>query len=125
MSIILAKIFGVYFLVIGLAFLFNINRFRGIYNQVIKDENFLLLGGILALLIGAVVISVHNDWVLAWPLLITLLGWWSLIKGSALLIYPESIKLFSFIQNRSDTFYRTLSLVYVVVGLFLVCKGWC
>ncbi|MDP1879393.1 MAG: hypothetical protein Q8K60_00470 [Parachlamydiaceae bacterium] len=124
MTIILAKIFGLYFLAIGLAILINPNRFKNIYLQSMNDENFLLIGGILALLIGAFIVSVHNTWVLEWPIILTLLGWWSLIKGFSLLIYPESIKLFSFMQNRSMRFYQILGLIYLVFSLFLIYKGW-
>jgi hypothetical protein len=123
-TIILAKILGIYFLAIGIAFLFNTDRFKKIYQQFMDDENSLLMGGILALLIGAVIVSVHNIWVLGWPLIITLLGWWSLIKGFALLAYPESINLFTFLQNRSTLFYQIISLVYVLLGLFLIYQGW-
>lgn len=124
MTVILAKIFGLYFLVLSFAFLFNPDRFRRLYQQIEKDENFLFIGGILALLIGAFVISVHNVWVLDWPVIITVLGWWSLIKGSILLISPRSIILFSFIQNRSDMFYRLISVFWMALGIFFIYKGW-
>lgn len=124
MTIVLAKIFGLYFLAIGLAFIINPGRFKKIYQQVAQDENFLLLGGMLALLIGAFVVSVHNNWILAWPVILTILGWWSLIKGFFLLIYPNSITLFSFLQNRSNMFYQAISVIYLVLGVFLIYKGW-
>ncbi|MBA3958222.1 MAG: DUF2065 family protein [Parachlamydiaceae bacterium] len=123
MSLILAKIFGLYFLAIGIAFMVAPERLRKISQLAKNDENFLFLGGLLALLIGAVVVSIHNIWVLGWPVIITILGWWSLIKGFALLSYPGFINLFSFVQNRSDLFYRSISLIYLVLGLFLVYKG--
>ena len=123
MSIILAKILGLYFLGIGLAFLINPDRFRKIYPQFLKDENLLFFGATLALLFGAVIVSIHNIWVMHWMVIITILGWWSLIKGFALLIYPNAISFFSFIQDRSDTFYRLVSLVYIALGAFLLCKG--
>lgn len=123
MSIILAKIFGLYFLAIGIAFVVHPDRFKKIYQQIMEDENFLFLGGIIALLIGAAIVSVHNDWALGWPIIITLLGWWSLIKGFALLIYPDSIQLFSSIRNRSNAFCRMISLIFLIIGLFLLYKG--
>ena len=124
MSIILAKILGLYFLAVGLALILNPDRFKRMYQQVMEDENFLLTGGILALLIGAVIISIHNIWIFGWPVIITVLGWWSLIKGFGLFIYPESIKWFSFIQNRSNRFYRTTGFFYTVFALFLLYKGY-
>lgn len=124
MSLILAKVLGLYFLVIAAAFFFNANRFKNLYGRIAQDENFLFLGGLLAVLIGAVIISVHNEWVWGWPVVITILGWWSLIKGGMLLIFPDSIKFFSFIQNQPLMFYRILSLVYLGFGVFLAYKGW-
>lgn len=120
MTIVLAKIFGLYFLAIGLAFIINPDRFKSLYRKVMKDEGFLLIGGIVALLIGAVVISVHNVWIREWPVLVTILGWWSFVKGFALLVYPDCIKLFSFMSNRSHLFYRSVSIIYLTIGLFLL-----
>jgi hypothetical protein len=123
MSTVFAKILGIYFFAIGIAFFINTERFKNIYKQVSKDENFLFLGSVLAMLIGAVVISLHNIWVWDWPVIITILGWWSLIKGFALFVHPGFINAFSFIENRSTMFYKTASLVYAIVGLFLLYKG--
>lgn len=124
MTLVLAKILGIYFLAIGIAFIIHPERFKKMYQQVAKDQNFLLMGGMLALLIGAVIVSIHNRWVLEWPVVITVLGWWSIIKGFALFAFPDFIKLFSFLQNRSNLFYRMISLVYIVIGLFLAYHGW-
>jgi hypothetical protein len=124
MSIILAKILGIYFLALGLAFFINTDLFKNIYKQVSRDKNFLLMGGIVAMSIGAVIVSLHNIWVWDWPLIITILGWWSLIKGFGFIANPDFVKLFSFIDNRSFLFYKILSLVYVAVGFFLLYKGW-
>lgn len=124
MSVVLAKILGLYFLSVGLAFIINPDRLRQLYPQIKRDENFLLLGGMLALLIGAFVVALHNIWAFGWPVIITVLGWWSLIKGFGLLVYPDFIKYFSFLENRSDLFYRSISLVYLIIGLFLVYMGW-
>lgn len=123
MSIILAKIFGLYFLALGLAFLVNPERFRRIFPNVVNNDTFLLFGALFAVLIGAFIVSVHNEWVFSWPVIITILGWWSLIKGFGLLIHPDFIKYFSFMQNRSDLFYRSISIAYLVIGAFLTYKG--
>lgn len=123
MSIILAKLLGLYFLAIGLGFLLNPERLREVFPEAIKDRGFMFFGAIFALFVGAAIISVHNIWTLNWSLIITLLGWWSLLKGFLLLSYPKFADFFSFMQNRSDLFYRSLCLLYIVLGLFLLYKG--
>src|SRR5262245_36429617 len=115
-SHIFAKVLGLYFLAIGLAFLINPNRFRNIYQDTVRDQNFLLLGAIIALILGAFIISIHNKWIWGWQVIITILGWWSFIKGFGLLVYPEALQYFKFMENRSNTFYRSISLFYIIVG---------
>ena len=122
MTNILAQIFGLYFFTIGLAFIINPNSLRKMCS-IAKEECFLFIGALMALLIGIVVVATHNYWVWNWPVLITLLGWWSLIKGFALLTYPDGITFFSFIQNRSNTTYRIISLFYLAIGVFLLYKS--
>ena len=124
MTIILAKILGLYFVTIGLAIIINPERFKKWFHQFMTDESALLLGGILALLIGAFVISVHNVWVLSWPLIITLLGWWSLIKGFGLLVSSDFIKYFSFVLNQPKRFYQIMGLFWAILGLFLSYQWW-
>lgn len=123
MSIILAKILGIYFLAIGLSFVINPDLFKH-YARLIKDEGFMMLGAIIALLFGATIISLHNIWSFEWTVIITILGWWSLIKGFGIMAYPDFIKYFSFVFNRPEAFYRGLGLLWVAVGLFMAYHGW-
>lgn len=124
MSIILAKILGIYLLAIGIAIFFGPERFKRLFREMLFNESLLFYGGLLAILIGAFIVSVHNVWALGWPLLITILGWWSLIKGFAILVYPELSKHFSFIADKSKEFYLVLGAVYAIIGLFLSYHGW-
>lgn len=124
MTVILAKIFGFYFLAVGLAFIINPDRLKRWCQQIKNEDSFLFLGGILALLIGAFVVSVHNEWIMRWPVIITLLGWWGLIKGFGLLIFPDFIKFFSFMFDKSKNFYQMIGIILVIFGLFLSYQGW-
>ena|ERR1700722_2999518 len=124
MSFILAKIFGLYFLAIGIAFIVNPDRLKRLYRDIAGNDSFNLLGGILALLIGAFVVSVHNTWIMGWPLIITLWGWWSLIKGFGLIVYSNFLKYFSWLMNRSQLFFRITGAIMALLGIFLMYHGW-
>lgn len=124
MSEIFAKVFGFYFLAIAVLALFFPDRMRKLFSRASKDECFIFYGAVLSLLLGGFIVSVHNIWVWNWPLLITLIGWWGLIKGYLLLIYPESIKFFSFVQNRSNSFYYILGVVWFFLAGILLYNGW-
>jgi uncharacterized protein YjeT (DUF2065 family) len=123
MSIIFAKIFGIYFLSIGLSFVINPDLFKR-YAKLVKDEGFMTLGAIMALVFGATVISLHNIWSFEWQVFITLLGWWSLIKGFGIMAYPGYAKYLAHFFNRSETFYRGIGVMWIVIGLFFIYHGW-
>ncbi len=123
-TLILARILGLYLLAVGLSLILNPALYKRVYSEVVADRTFLFLGALLALIVGATVVSIHNYWVLAWPVIITVLGWWSLVKGFALLSFPDFVKYFAFLENKSDLFYRIVGLVYGAVGAFLLYQGW-
>lgn len=123
MSILLAKIFGIYFFTLGLSFLLSPQQFKK-FDLFLKDDNAMLLGGIIGVLLGAAIISLHNIWMFGWPVIITILGWWSLIKGFGILTFPEFAGYFNFMSGKADHFYRMIGFIYLVLGLFIGYHGW-
>jgi hypothetical protein len=126
MTLFLAKFLGLYFLAVGIAALLNPGRFGKMYDTF-RDKNndgVVYLGGIIAIIFGALIVSVHNVWVMDWPVLITILGWWGMIKGVALIVYPGFIDWFTFMFRKSDQFYRALGAIISLIGLLLLYQGW-
>lgn len=123
-TLILAKFFGLYFLAVGIAFALNPSNLPKLYEQMRQNQIFLFFGGIIAILLGAFVVSIHNDWVAGWPVIITILGWWSLIKGFGLIAYPGFADLFAPMYKMQESFYRGMGIVFALLGLFLAYQGW-
>ena len=123
-SIILAKILGLYYLGIGITFIANSGRIVKAYRLIMGNEALLLLSGIIALLFGATILSVHNVWVLSWPVLITVIGWLSFFKGLCLMAWSEFTSYFSFMFGKSNLFYRIVGISISLLGLFFIYHGW-
>jgi len=47
------------------------------------------LNGMLLFLAGVAILRVHNRWVAAWPVLVTLTGWLSALGGLFRMFFPE------------------------------------
>lgn len=124
MSIILAKVFALYFFGVGLAFLLNPQNIGKVYRLIEKDELFLFFGGIMALVIGAFIVSVHNIWMLHWTVAITILGWWSVVKGLVLICYPGCAPYLTSMFQGSKRFYRGIGLILISFGLFFAYHSW-
>ena len=88
-TIFLARFWGGFFIIFGL--LFIITRQLGRTIEMTEDKAFVISTGYYTLLLGLVTIILHNVWVLNWTLVITLLGWSTLIKGIMKIGFPEQI----------------------------------
>ncbi|ADI38248.1 hypothetical protein [Waddlia chondrophila] len=123
MELILAKILGIYFIAVSLALIFNPERIKRIYSEMLKSESLMFFGGIVAIFLGAWIVSVHNVWVLDWPVIITVVGWISLIKGVGLISCSDFASRLEFIYERSSEFFRFFGVIWGIIGLVLLYYG--
>ncbi len=123
-SIVFAKAFGIYLIVVGVALISHPERFRAWYNDILANDSERLLGGTLALFIGVFIIAIHNVWVEDWRILITVIGYWGLLKGGALLIFPSFPNNFRPMIESSNLTYRIMGFGWILYGLFLFYNGY-
>jgi hypothetical protein len=88
-SIFLARLWGSFFVIFGL--LFIITRQLGKTIEMTDDKAFVISTGYITLLMGLVTVILHNVWVADWRVVITILGWSTLIKGVMKIGFPEHI----------------------------------
>lgn len=91
LSIFLAKAFCLYFLITGIALILNKQRYVDIYKDMTNKPALLVLAGVVATIIGIMLILSHNVWNFGWPVLITIAGWMSFLKGASLLLFPQTV----------------------------------
>ena len=53
-----------------------------------NDDKFMIILSILGIIIGLLHILAHNLWVKDWRIIITLFGWFSLMKGVSQFAFP-------------------------------------
>ncbi len=88
-SIFFARLWGCFFLIFGL--LFIITQYLGKVIEMTKDKAFVISTGYITMLMGLVTVILHNVWVQDWVVVITILGWSTLIKGIMKIGFPEQI----------------------------------
>ncbi len=91
LSIFLAKMLGITYTIICFAFIVKHANYSSLYEKVTKNETFMVGAGMIGILTGSALVVSHNIWVWNWPVLITILGWAGLIKGTALILMPGEV----------------------------------
>ena len=87
----LAEVWGISIVAVSLALLIKEKHLKRFYASIETEENF-FLWGLISLVAGVAMVLAHNVWVQNWQVIVTLLGWISLIKGLFILFFPELMK---------------------------------
>jgi len=93
--IIVLRVLALYYLAVG----FGVLSGRLILPKVIKSyENspgLSVTTGFILIVLGTLVVWYHNIWIQDWIVIITLVGWASLIKGIVMIVSPKWFYSFS------------------------------
>ena len=122
-SLFIAKILGLYYLVMGVGFLFNRRVFQQVMEDFCKNAAVVLYGGLLALAIGIAIILKHNIWVANWTVIITIIGWLAFVKGVWLIIFPSTVFKFMQVYQKSKNLMLIQALIALILGAILTFFG--
>tara|TARA_Y100000310_G_C20646864_1_gene797154 strand:- start:352 stop:777 length:426 start_codon:yes stop_codon:yes gene_type:complete len=118
MSIFFARLWGSFFIIFGS--LFIITKQLGKTIEMTDDKAFVISTGYITLILGLVTVILHNIWVWNWTLIITILGWSTLIKGISKVGWPEQIHK----QAQRFKAKQWLSAFFIILlGAFLLWKS--
>jgi len=123
-SKILARIVGPGMIIPAIGIFLNFNTYQGMIGEFSKSPSLCYLGGFMALLMGLVILQFHNKWEAGWPVVITILGWITLIKGLLLILFPGSLTNLWHPLTESPTALIVSLGISCAVGIFLTFKGY-
>lgn len=120
-SMFLAKFWGWYLIIFFVILTFNPIRIKQIFTDL-KDEKFLILSSLFAIIIGLLNSLFHNIWEASWTLIITLLGWLFLAVGLALFIIPKATV--AWLNYINIKFVQVMYMLLFLIGLFLLNQAY-
>ena len=123
LTILLAKIFGLYMLIMGVAILMNKKHFVGAIIAIAKERFAQIIAGAVALLVGLWMVNVHNDWSSWGAGIVSLIGWIGLAKGFAYLFLPERQLNQIVHQFAERTWYMVDGVLVILLGAYLAGFG--
>ena len=112
-AILLARIISIVALSFGIGFFLNKSYYRKEIINMLNNSGMVFIGGLMAIIVGMLILSVHNIWVWDWNVLITIIGWIALIKGVSLLLFPNVMDWFK-------PLFRAKSINYVMALALLI-----
>ena len=120
----LARIIGPVQIVAAIGIFLNLDTGQRVMEEFGKSAALCYLGGFAALLLGLVVLELHHTWEARWPVIIAILGWLSVVKGVALMLFPGAVVSLWHPVVGTPTPLLVSSAINLVVGAFLTVKGY-
>lgn len=122
LSLFLAKLLGLYFLLVAILLAFRKEQFQGIVKSMLESEGLIAFAGALSLLFGLAILISHPIWEFNWRGVITILGVISIFQGIFRLGFT------SYAQKMFSTFpfhkyHWALCLFMAVLGVYLTYFG--
>src|ERR1043165_3980399 len=91
-SIFLAKIMGLVFVIVGLATFIKRDFVREGIRDFVDHAGLLFVSATLNVMLGLLIVLNHNIWELSWKGVITVLGYLILLRGILHLFVPEWVR---------------------------------
>jgi len=121
-SLFLAKLIGLYFLVAALVAVVRKEQFQvGVKNWV-SSQGLMLFSGLFNIALGLAIVIGHPVWEMSWRVVISLLGVIAIIQGILRAGFWEEMQRW-YAQIRSERAYWIVVAVLVIVGVFLTYHG--
>ncbi len=119
----LAKVIGIYFIIITLAMFVNMQQFIANVNQLMIHDSLMFVTGFVTLILGILMVVSHNIWQWSWRLIITLIAWISLLKGASIIFYPHFLNQITLTFMRNPNVGYCAATIDMCLGFLLVYFG--
>lgn len=121
LSLFLAKLIGIYFLIIAAVFLLKKQEMETVIGEILASKGLLVYSGVLSLLLGLMIVIAHPIFTADFRGLITLLGYIFIIRGLARLLFANQLKKKA--HNIFKRRYWLIVIILIALGLYLTYSG--
>jgi hypothetical protein len=121
-SIFLAKVFGLFFGIMGIAILTRGKSLQLVVSEVIDHKSTFFLLTVFTLVMGILLILSHNIWVAAWPVFITILCWLIFITAIVRIFFLEKMQQLALrIINKPN--FSLFGVIPLIIGIICLYFG--
>ena len=122
-TILLSQVFGLYFIIVGAAIVIRRRYFLPVFGAFIEERLTRAIVALIELLAGLFLVVMHNDWSSMPAVIISLLGWITVVEGSAYLLLADELIEKMFRALNTTSWYAVSGLLSVLGGLYLAGYG--
>lgn len=121
-SVFLAKLIGLYFLILSFLCMFRRRQVEASGKELVASKSALAVSAEISLLFGLIIAIDHSVWEYDWKGLITLLGYLMILRGVLRFGFPSFVKTWGHKMMTGKGF-RLCLLLMLAIGIYLTYCG--
>jgi hypothetical protein len=118
-----AKILGPFALFSGAALFSQTGRMIGVIDSIMVDDGLLMSLAFLSLISGSMILALASSWRTFTEILITLIGWLSLIRGIVIIFAPALVHAAAIWLTSNPVVMSIAGGIFALLGLWLCFQG--
>lgn len=123
LTILLSKVFGIYLIVGGLAYMMRRKYFMSVVKEFVNDKALRMIIAVAEIVAGLFLVLNHNIWD-TWPeRIVSLSGWILLLEGVMYLLVPEAMLKRCINKFNTKAWYVGGGIASVLLGIYLINFG--
>ncbi|MDP3705476.1 MAG: hypothetical protein Q8R24_06155 [Legionellaceae bacterium] len=119
-SISLGAVMGWFLVVMSLHLLFKVDHMRAVMADINMHPGLFFIFSVITLVFGLILVTGHNIWVMGWPVIVTLLGWFILFNSLVRLLFPDTAMRLGRAFFTHPGKMRILGVVLLIFGMLLL-----
>lgn len=120
----LAKLFGLFLLILGISMLVQREDTIFLWIALVHNAALVYVVSLVTIAAGLAVVLAHNVWSGgALPIVVTLLGGITLLKGIFALVLPRDLAMDTFTAIAYDQYFYVYIVICLVLGAYLTIAG--
>ena len=121
----IAALLGPTLVASAISLLANLGTSRTIIEGLSQSPALIMIAGYAAFVPGLAIVYFHNRWTGGWPVLVTVMGWLSLVVGLLRMVLPTQIAaLTTKIAPSAAGVFPVVAVVFLLIGGFLSFKAY-
>ncbi|WP_133129343.1 hypothetical protein [Legionella yabuuchiae] len=121
-TFVLSQVFGLFLVIMAIIMVSRTKYYRDLILRLDPFDPAIAIGASFGLMLGILLVVIHNLWSWEPRVVVTILSWFILIKSVFWLSFPVKMTAWAKKVYLSPWYY-VVAVVMVVVGVFLLTKG--
>jgi hypothetical protein len=123
-SKLIAGLIGPTFVAGATAVLLNFGAWPALVEQAFHDPALVFVSGFPMFVAGLAIVRAHNRWEGSWAVLVTIVGWLTLLGGLGRILLPTRLAPIAIGAVRTTGVLPAMAVGFLVVGCVLCFKGY-